>query len=154
MIVPLFLLSINQTFGFCFSYFRVLCYLSWFPCVEIEVIVHMLCNNLLESACCYWHMCDLCVLFHSRFWLPCIDYVHSLTVDCLSLLILILLLELTMFEHCYLQGFFTIADALSMASKATYKRNSLTGSDILRHVLVLDKFAATLKILKQWRLSF
>lgn len=59
-----------------------------------------------------------------------------------------------MFEHCYLQGFFTIADALSMASKATYKRKSLTGRDILRHVLVLDKFAATLKILKQWRLSF
>lgn len=60
-----------------------------------------------------------------------------------------------MFEHCYLQGSFThVADALSMASKATYKRKSLTGRDILRYVLVLDKFAATLKILKQWRLSF
>lgn len=62
---------------------------------------------------------------------------------------------LTVFEHCYLQGFFThVADALSMASKTTYKNNPLTGRDILRHVLVFDKFAATLKILKQWRLSF
>lgn len=60
-----------------------------------------------------------------------------------------------MFEHCYLQGFFShVADALSMASKATYKKKSLTGRDILRHVLVFDEFAATLKILKQWRLSF
>jgi hypothetical protein len=28
--------------------FRVLSYLSWFPCAEIEVLVYMLCKNCLN----------------------------------------------------------------------------------------------------------
>lgn len=32
----------NRTLDFCVSWFRVLSYFSWFPCVEVEVLVHML----------------------------------------------------------------------------------------------------------------
>ena len=32
----------HQNFGFCLSYFRGLSYVSWFPCVKIEVLVHIL----------------------------------------------------------------------------------------------------------------
>jgi hypothetical protein len=37
----------NRTLDFCVSWFRVLSYFSWFPCVEVEVLVHMLHNNCL-----------------------------------------------------------------------------------------------------------
>lgn len=45
--------SNNLNFGlltFQFSNFRVLFDLSWFPCVETEVLLHILYNNLLECS--------------------------------------------------------------------------------------------------------
>ena len=43
--------------AFVITYFKVLSYLSYFPCAEeIEVFVHMLHNNLLESSRYLWRL--------------------------------------------------------------------------------------------------
>ena len=44
------------SFGLCFSYFRVLSSLCCLSCVEFEVLVHMLYDNLLESSGYLWRL--------------------------------------------------------------------------------------------------